>query len=101
MVLSILILDLVKQKRFYPYEYISGLEKYKERLSNEEKFDVYWQIKKLVINSENDFKVWDRFEMKKKMKDYHDLHIKCDVLLFEKFIKPLFESTRFRVGSNA
>ena len=41
MVLSILILDLVKQKRFYPYEYISGLEKYKERLSNEEKFDVY------------------------------------------------------------
>ena len=54
-----------------------------------------------MINSENDFKVWDRFEMKKKMKDYHDLHIKCDVLLFEKFIKPLFESTRFRVGSNA
>ena len=39
MVLSILILDLVKQKRFYPYEYMSGFEKYKERLSNEEKFD--------------------------------------------------------------
>ena len=33
-------------------------------------------------------KAWDRFEMKA-MKDYHDLHLKCDVLLlgdkFEKF----------------
>ena len=26
------VLDLVKQKRFYPYEYMSDFEKYKEKL---------------------------------------------------------------------
>ena len=38
MVLSILILYLVKQKRFYPYEYVSGFEKFKQRLPNKENF---------------------------------------------------------------
>ena len=37
---------------------------------------------------ENALKVWNKFEMKM-MKDYHDLYLKCDVLLladiFEKF----------------
>ena len=52
MVFSILILDLVKQKRFYPYEYISYFKKYKERLSNEEKFySLLIDKKKLVIKS--------------------------------------------------
>ena len=32
------ILDLVKQKRFYPYEYMSDFEKFKEELPSEEKF---------------------------------------------------------------
>ena len=31
-------LDLVKQKRFYPYEYISHFEKFKEELPGKEKF---------------------------------------------------------------
>ena len=30
--------------------------------------------------------VWKRFEMKR-MKDYHDLYLKCDVLLFFKKIE--------------
>ena len=31
------ILDLVKQKGFYPYEHMSGFEKFKERLPSKEK----------------------------------------------------------------
>ena len=31
-------LDLVKQKGFYPYEYMSGFEKCKDELPNKEKF---------------------------------------------------------------
>ena len=28
------VLDLVKRKRFYPYDYISGFDKFKENLEN-------------------------------------------------------------------
>ena len=31
-------LDLVKQKGFYPYEYMTDLKKFKEKLSSKEKF---------------------------------------------------------------
>ena len=31
-------LDLVKQKGFYPYEYMSSFEKFKEQLSSKKKF---------------------------------------------------------------
>ena len=43
-----------------------------------------------ISNKEYEYalKIWERFEMKT-MKDYHDLHLKCDVLLladmFERF----------------
>ena len=32
------LLDLVKQKRFYPYEYKNDFEKFKEELSSKENF---------------------------------------------------------------
>ena len=32
------VLDLVKQKGFYPYEYMSDFEKFKEDLGSKEKF---------------------------------------------------------------
>ena len=32
------ILDLVQQKGFYPYEYMSDFDKFKEQLPSEEKF---------------------------------------------------------------
>ena len=32
------VLDLVKQKGFSPYEYMSDFEKFKEQLPNKEKF---------------------------------------------------------------
>ena len=32
------VLDLVKQKEFYPYEYITNFEKFKEELPSKENF---------------------------------------------------------------
>ena len=32
------VLNLVKQKGFYPYEYMTGFEKFKEQLPSAEKF---------------------------------------------------------------
>ena len=67
------VLLLVKQKGFYPYEYINNV---KEQLPSKDK------------EYEHVLKVWNKFEMKT-MKDYPDLHLKCDVLLladvFQKF----------------
>ena len=58
------ILDLVKQKGFYPYEYMSNFEKFKEQLPSKEK-----QIK-----------ISNKFEIKT-MKDCIDLNLKCNILL--------------------
>ena len=33
------VLDLVKQNGFYPYEYMSDFDKFKEELSSREKFN--------------------------------------------------------------
>ena len=82
------ILYLVKQKEFYSCEYMSDFEKFKEELRSIEKFYSSLTNKKL---SDKDYghvlKVSNTFEMKK-MKDHHELYLKCDVLLlavFEKF----------------
>ena len=76
------VLDLVKQKGFYPNEYMSNFEKFKEELPSKEKFYSSLTGKKI---SGKEYKhvlnVWKKFEMKT-MKDYHDLHLLTDV--FEK-----------------
>ena len=84
------VLDLVKQKGFYPNEYMNDFEKFIE-LPSKETF--YSSITSRKINDkeyEHVLNVWNKFEMKT-MKDYHDLYLKCDVLLlvdvFEKFRK--------------
>ena len=84
---------LVKQKVFYPYEYMSDLKKFKENLPSKEKFYSSLTDKKISGKEyEHVLKVWNRFEMKA-MKDYHDLYLKCDVPLlvdmFEKFSNSL------------
>ena len=60
---------------------MSTSEKFKERLPNKEKLYSSLMDKKI---SDKDYdhvvKVWDRFAMKS-MKDYHDLFLKCNVLL--------------------
>ena len=75
------VLELVKQKGFYPCEYMSDFEKFYRSLTNRKITDKEYEH---VLN------VWKKFEMKT-MKDYHDLYLKCDVSLladvFEKFRK--------------
>ena len=63
--------------------------KFKEQLPGKEKFCSSLTGKKVSDKEyEHVGKVWNKFEMKT-MKDYHDLYLKCDVLLlayvFEKF----------------
>ena len=46
-------LDLVKQKEFYPYEYMNDFEKFKEKLPCKEKFYGSLTDKKLVTKNMN------------------------------------------------
>ena len=68
---------------------MSDFEKFKEELPNKELFYSFLTGRKNTDKEyENALNVWNKFEMKA-MKDYHDLYLKCDVLLldnvFEKF----------------
>ena len=83
------VLNLVKQKGFLPYEYVSGFEMFKEELPSKE--TLYGSLMGKKINDkeyEYVFKFWDRFERETR-KHYHGLYLKCDVLLladvFERF----------------
>ena len=78
------VLDLVKQKGFYPYEYMSDFKKFKEELPSKEKFYSLLTGKKISDKEyEHVLKVWNKFEMKT-TKDYHDLYLKCDIQMFLK-----------------
>ena len=77
------VLDLVKQKGFYPYEHMSNFQKFKEELPSKEKF--YNSLTDRTISDkeyENVLNVWKKLEMKT-MKDYHDILLLADT--FEKF----------------
>ena len=68
---------------------MSDFEKFKEELPNKELFYSFLTGRKNTDKEyENALNVWNKSEMKA-MKDYHDLYLKCDVLLldnvFEKF----------------
>ena len=83
------VLDLIKQKGFYAYECMSDFEKFKEELRSKENFYSFLTGKKIGEKEyEHVLKVWNKFEMKT-MNDYHNLYLKCDVLLlldvFQKF----------------
>ena len=59
---------------------MSDFEKLKEQLPSEENFYCLLTCKKT--------KGWSKFEIKK-MKHYHDLYLKCDVLQLPVFLKNL------------
>ena len=83
-------LSLVKQKGFYPYEYMDSLERFKEnKIPSKEAF--YSRLNEEGISDEGYErvkKVWEVFGMKT-LQDYHDLYNITDVLLladvFENF----------------
>ena len=75
------VLDLVKQKGFYPCEYMSHFEKFKEELPSKEKFYRSLTDRK-ISDKEYEYvlNVWKKCEMET-MKDYHNLYLKFNVLL--------------------
>ena len=86
------LLELVKEKGVYPYEYIDSFKNISEnKLPDISKF--FSSLKDECV-SEKDYQrannVWNAFKMKA-IGDYHDVYLKTDVLLladmFEKFIK--------------
>ena len=93
------LLELVKQKGMYPYEYMDSFEKFSEnKLPDRSKF--FSSLKDECI-SEKDYQrannIWNVFKMNT-VSDYHDLYLKTDVLLstgvFEKFIKTCLDYYR-------
>ena len=82
-------LDLVKQNGFYLYEYMSDFKKFKEEFPGKEKFyNSLTDIKISYKEYEHVLNVSKKFLMKT-MNYYHNLHLKCEVLLladvFKKF----------------
>ena len=85
------ILELVKQKGVYPYEYVDGFKRFFEKkLPDRSKF--FSSIKDECV-SEKDYSkvadIWNVFKMNT-MGDYHEPYLKTDVLLladvFEKIL---------------
>ena len=84
--------DLLKQKGFYPYEYMNSSMKFKDKkLPEVEQF--YSKLKRETI-TKDEYKhaqrVWEHYNCKTLL-DYHNLYLKSDVLIladaFEKFRK--------------
>ena len=70
----------VKQKGFYPYEYMSDHEKFRKFPSKEKLYSSLTDRKSNNKEYEHFPNFSKKFEMKM-IKDYHDLHLKYDVLL--------------------
>ena len=67
------ILDIVKQNGFYPYEYMSDFEKFKEELPSKEKIFSSLTDRKITDKEyERVLNVWKKFEVKT-MKGYQNL----------------------------
>ena len=84
-------LELVKQNRVYPYQYMYSFKRFFEnKLPDKSKF--FSSLKDECVSEKDYLKavdIWHMFKMNTKG-DYHDLYLKTDVLLladaFEKFI---------------
>ena len=83
------------RKGFYPYEYMNSLTCSKDKLPDRCEF--FSSLKDECINEKDQFHAinfWNTLKMNT-AGDYHDLHLKTDVLLladvFEKFINTCLE----------
>ena len=84
------LLELVRQKGVYPYEYMDSFKKFfSEKLPNKCKFFSSLKdeciIGKRYLHATN---VWNVFKMNA-MGNYHDLYLKADVLLLADVLKSL------------
>ena len=95
---EIKLLDLVKQKGFYPYEYMSDFEKFKEVLLSKEKLYSSSTDRKIIDKEYNMFLMIEKKNEMKTMKDYHDLHLKCHVLILDDVLKK-FRNNSLKVHS--
>ena len=76
------VLYLVKKKQFYPYEYLSNFEKFeKESPSKETFYSLLTDRKTSDKEYEHVLIVWNKLKVEA-IKDYHDLYLTCNVLLF-------------------
>ena len=90
------LLELVKQKRVYPYEYMHSFQKFSED-KLPDRCELFSSLKDECI-SEKDYlhaiNVWNTFKINT-MGDYHDLYLNTDVLLlayvFKKFTDTCLE----------
>ena len=69
------ILDLVKQKGFYPYEKLSDFEKSKEELHSKEKSYGWLKGKKIVIFRQ----ISNLGQISNENNERSQLYLKCDV----------------------
>ena len=90
------LLEIVKQKGVYPYDYMDSFEKFSdEKLLNKCEFFSFLEDECI---SKTDYlraiNVWNTFKMNA-IGDYHDLYLKTDVLLladvFVKFVNTCIE----------
>ena len=68
---------------------MNDFKKFKEELPSKVKFYSLLTGKK-ICDKEYEYvlKVWNKFEMKK-IKDYHDLYLKCDILLLTDVVEKI------------
>ena len=84
------LLELVRQKGVYPYEYMDSFKKFfSEKLPNKCRFFSSLKdeciIEKSYLHATN---IWNVFKMNA-MGNYHDLYLKSDVLLLADVLKSL------------
>ena len=80
--------EILKQKGFYPYEYMDSIEKFKDTEPPPQKV-FYSKLSGKGISDKNYkhvWKVWITFKMKI-FKEYHELYNKTDVLLLADVFK--------------
>ena len=76
------LLELVKPKGVYPYEYMGSFEKFPED-KFPDKCDYFSSLKEKHISEKkylHAINVWNTFEINT-LSDYYDLYLKTDVLL--------------------
>ena len=79
----------MKQKGYYPYEYMSDFEEFNKELPSKERFYSSLTNRKITDKTyEHVLNVWNKFEIKT-MKDYHDLYLRCNALVLPMCLKRL------------